>query len=214
MFVIYIYLFVWMGCQKQIKKAVFSHFAECNGHDTRQSDNMLCREPRSRHSAKMACLPSVLPVALGTDATFAECLIHWRSAKRRPLPSVRLALGKAFAECPIKCTRQRGLCRQIFYRAPFAECSTRQSLCRVYIVLCRVPEALGKEAVSGSVCMTPLGLKVWFALFRAMRPMTAWHAWTNRQHDSFYLWYVTDFQLVNTIHVTSPRQILNHGDRN
>ena len=33
MFVIYI-LFVWMGYKKQIKKAVFSHFAECNGHDT------------------------------------------------------------------------------------------------------------------------------------------------------------------------------------
>ena len=27
------------------------------------------------------------------------------------LPSVDLALGKGFAECPIKCTRQRGLCR-------------------------------------------------------------------------------------------------------
>ena len=148
-----------MGCQKQIKKAVFSHFAECNGHDTRQIDNMLCREPRSRHSAKMACLPSVLQVALGTDATFAECLIHWRSAKRRPLPSVSLALGKAFAECPINCTRQRGLCRQTFYRAPFAECSTRQILCRVYIILCRVPEALGKEAVSGSETASNQNLK-------------------------------------------------------
>jgi len=28
--------------------------------------------------------------------------------------------------------------------------NTRQRLCRVYIGLCRVPEALGKEAASGS----------------------------------------------------------------
>ena len=53
--VCYIYLlFVWMGCKKQIKKAIFSHFAECNGHDTRQSDN-----PRT---------------CLGT--CFAECTGH------------------------------------------------------------------------------------------------------------------------------------------
>ena len=66
------------------------------------------------------------------------------------LPSVRLALGKGFAECPIKCTWQRGLCRSTVYRAPFAECNSQQTICRVYIGLCRVPEALGKEAASGS----------------------------------------------------------------
>ena len=32
------------------------------------------------------------------------------------------ALGKAFAECPIKDTRQRGLCRSIFCHVFFAEC--------------------------------------------------------------------------------------------
>ena len=50
-------------------------------------ENMLCRVPRARHSAKVACLPSVFPAALGTVATFAECLSQRRSAKRRPLPS-------------------------------------------------------------------------------------------------------------------------------
>ena len=107
MFVIYIFcLFGWD--EKTNKKAVFSHFAECNGHDTRQSDDLrtclgtcfaeckghctrqtsqICRVPWARHSAKVACLPSVLPVALGTVATFAECLSQRRSAKRRPLPS-------------------------------------------------------------------------------------------------------------------------------
>ena len=86
-----------MGCKKQIKKAVFSHFAECNDNDTRQSDylgtcfaeckdhctrqtSQICRVPRARHSAKIACLPSVL-----TE----------HSANRLPLPSVLpVALGK------------------------------------------------------------------------------------------------------------------------
>jgi hypothetical protein len=36
-----------------------------------------------------------------------------------------------FVECPIKNTRQRGLCRRIFCRVLFAERGTRQSLCRV-----------------------------------------------------------------------------------
>ena len=153
-----------MECKKQTKKTIFSHFAECNGHDTRQSDylgtcfaectghctrqtSQVCRVRRARHSAKVACLPSVLTghsanrlplpsvllVALGTVATFAECLSQRRSANFAEcltltlskatvmvalavtatflLPSVRLALGKGFAECPIKCTRQRRLYR-------------------------------------------------------------------------------------------------------
>ena len=61
------------------------------------------------------------------------------------------ALGKGFAECPTKDTRQRRLCRLIFYRVVFAECNTRQSLCRVQIGLCRVPLALGKATDSRSV---------------------------------------------------------------
>ena len=60
------------------------------------------------------------------------------------------ALGKGFAECPTKDTRQRRLCRLFFCRVLFAECSTRQSLCRVQIGLCRVPLALGKFTESGS----------------------------------------------------------------
>ena len=123
-------------------------FCECNGHDTRQSDylgtcfaeckghctrqtSQICRVPRARHSTKVACLPSVFMVALGTMDTFVECArqiddlcrvlnLDTRQSRRHggarrhgdfSLPSVRLALGKGFAECPIKCTRQRGLCR-------------------------------------------------------------------------------------------------------
>ena len=66
------------------------------------------------------------------------------------LRSVGLALGNVFAECSTKNTRQRNVCRLCVRRVPFAECNTRQRICRVYIGLCRVPEALGKEAVSGS----------------------------------------------------------------
>ena len=137
----YIYLlFVWMGCKKQLKKAVFSHFAECNGHDTRQSDDLgtcfaeckgyctrqtsqICRVPRARHSVKVACLPSVLPVALGTAATFAECLSQRRSAKRRPLSS---AWRWHSAKPP---SRWRSSSQRLF----FAKCqiSTRQRLCQV-----------------------------------------------------------------------------------
>ena len=61
------------------------------------------------------------------------------------------ALGKAFAECPIKNTRQRPLCRPEFCRVLFAECGTRQRLCRMYLGLCRVFLTLGKASVSRSV---------------------------------------------------------------
>ena len=64
---------------------------------------------------------------------------------RFSLPSVPGALDKAFAECPIKDTQQRGLCRSNFYRVFFAECRTQQRLCRVQFGLYRVPQALGKE---------------------------------------------------------------------
>ena len=66
------------------------------------------------------------------------------------VPSVDVALGKGFAECPIYCTRQRTLCRQKLCRRVFAECNTRQTLCRVQTWVCRVFRALGKEPVSSS----------------------------------------------------------------
>ena len=47
------------------------------------------------------------------------------------LPSAVLALSKAFAECPTNGTRQRTLRRMRLCRLLFAECGTRQSLCRV-----------------------------------------------------------------------------------
>ena len=60
------------------------------------------------------------------------------------------ALGKGFAECPIKNTRQSWLCRHFFWRVLFAECYTRRTICRVFYVFCRVFRALGKLKESGS----------------------------------------------------------------
>jgi hypothetical protein len=66
------------------------------------------------------------------------------------LPSAPRHSAKIFAECPKKSTRQRSLCRCTVCRAFFAECYTWQSLCRVFLRLRRVPEALGEEVDSGS----------------------------------------------------------------
>ena len=63
------------------------------------------------------------------------------------------ALGKVFAECPIENTRQRDVCRHCRCNVLFAECYTRQSLCRVFFGLCRVPVAHGKVTVFGSEAM-------------------------------------------------------------
>ena len=66
------------------------------------------------------------------------------------LPSVGLALGKVFAECSIKNTWQRQLCRVFVRRVPFAECNTRQNLCQVFFGLPRVPWTHGKATDSDS----------------------------------------------------------------
>jgi hypothetical protein len=52
----------------------------------------------------------------------------------RVLPGTRQSLCRV----PKKSTRQRRLCRCTVLRALFAECDTRQSLCRVFFKLCRV----------------------------------------------------------------------------
>ena len=66
------------------------------------------------------------------------------------LRSVGLALGNVFAECSTKNTRQRQLCRVLFCRVPFARCNTRQTLCRVFFCLRRVPWAHSQHMNSGS----------------------------------------------------------------
>ena len=77
--------------------AKFRNFAECFGLDTRQTWETLpsvflsCTRQNRRHRA--------IPLTFFCrEFIFAECL---------------LTLGKLFAECPIKNTRQTTVCRQI-----------------------------------------------------------------------------------------------------
>ena len=93
--VCYIYLlFVWMECKKQIKKTAFSHFAECNGHDTRQSDYL--------RTTWEHALPSAKAIALGKHHRFAECHgpgTRQRSPLCRVSKSTALSKASTFAEC-------------------------------------------------------------------------------------------------------------------
>jgi len=102
----------------------------------------LCRVPHvlalGKESFKKNFKKS-LPSAGRVDTRQSDRQRNRRRDGRFSLPSVSGALGKAFAECPIKYTRQRVLCRSIFCRVCFAECRTRQRLCRVQYSLCRVP---------------------------------------------------------------------------
>jgi hypothetical protein len=126
-------------------------------------------ECRTEHSAKnltwgpslAGSLPSV-PGGTRQRLNLCQVLLGRHSAKR-PSPSPRQRNGcfslpsapwhstNLFAECPRKSTRQRRLCRCTVCRAFFAECDTRQSLCRVFLRLCRVLWTLGKAPVSSSV---------------------------------------------------------------
>jgi hypothetical protein len=105
-------------------------FAECCLEDTRQR-YLLCR---------------VSPGTLGKAAVS----VTRRRNDRFSLPSALWHSAKRFAECPRKSTRQRSLCRCSLCRVFFAECDTRQSLCRVFLRLRRVIQALGKAIDSVS----------------------------------------------------------------
>ena len=102
------------------------------------------------------------------------------------LPSAFLALGKGFTECPTKSTRQRLFCRLILCRVPFAECGTRQSLCRVYFGLYRVPTALGKAPVSSRHILKQWHFLTWCKFkthFDFTGPSVRWKAWAGQVHN-------------------------------
>ena len=121
------------------------YFAECFYHDTRQRLRF-CRVSLSRHSAKWKALPSAIPSWHSAN----DAVTVFSPSTTFFLPRVGSALGKAVAECSMKSTRQRAFCRQKLCRVRYAVGGTRQSRCRVFIVLCRVPPALGKAAEPGS----------------------------------------------------------------
>ena len=113
----------------------------------------LCRVPprwdtRQRNYKKnknifAGCLPGTAPgkenLKKKIKKIFAGCLWYgtrqskgWRSRRRNDhfsLPGAGFALGKVFAGCPIKSTRQRNLCRLTFCRRLFAECKVAFAGC-------------------------------------------------------------------------------------
>ena len=79
---------------------------------------------------------------------FAECILEKHSANHFFCRVSNLTLGKPFAECAIKNTRQIAVCWHCRCRVLFTECYTRQSLCQVFFGLCRVPVAQDKVTFS------------------------------------------------------------------
>ena len=156
-----------MRYKKQIKKVVFSHFAECNDHDTRQSDHLGTTWehafPSAMAIANITDLPSAMGQALGKGLLFAECLVgDTRHSGHLCRVSKSMVLGKSgtFAECLTLTLGKAAVTATFLCRVPDIVHSAKRSLpinclpsalCRVYIGLCRVPQALGKESASGSV---------------------------------------------------------------
>jgi hypothetical protein len=131
----------------------YRFFAECNVYGTRQR-NMLCR-------VLYQALGKVRDMGTPSGGFFAECCqadTRQRRRLRQPgavtaaflcrvLPGTRQTSLPSARE---KSTQQRRLCRCTVCRALFAECDTRQSLCRVFLRLCQVLQALGKAGDSSS----------------------------------------------------------------
>jgi hypothetical protein len=106
-------------------------------------------------------LPSASRQTLGKEIPFLSSVTKYTRQRRRLRHSgavtaaflCRVLPGTWQSLCRVleKRTRQRRLCRCTVRRALFAECDTRQSLCRVFSRLCRVLQALGKEALGKEV---------------------------------------------------------------
>jgi hypothetical protein len=144
----------------------YRFFAECSGSGTRQRTT-LCRVPYqaldkvSDGGTLLAdSLLSDVRQTLGKVNSFAECLLGHSAKTPSPSPIAVTAAflcpsalwhsANPFAECLRKSTRQRRLCRCTVCQALFVECDTRQRVCRVFLRLCRVLQALGKAGDSGS----------------------------------------------------------------
>ena len=119
-------------------------FAECS---TRQID-LRFAEGRGGSRQSLVVLLRACEL-LSAKVTFCRELIFEHLAKEPStrhgdfsLPTAVMVLGKDFAECPTKGSRQRGLCRQNFYRGLFAESS---SLPRAFVLL---PSARGARQSS------------------------------------------------------------------
>jgi hypothetical protein len=110
----------------KVRLSVTSLFTECRTLVTGPHSAKTCL-PSVKHSAKgalgkgpSAAVPKLTAVSLCRDGRFSLPSAVWHSAN-------------IFAECPRKSSRQRRLCRCTVHRAFFAECNTRQSICRVFL---------------------------------------------------------------------------------
>ena len=149
--------FISKNREKRSKKRKIGHFAECLSQYTRQSGlpqdstTVLCQVLKPWHSAKFQTFAECQDPALGKAATWrhsgpALCRVPDADTRQSAGPEWRhvaallsaKALGKVFAECPKSDTRQRSLCRGRLCRVAFAECNTRQRVCRVQTGLCQV----------------------------------------------------------------------------
>ena len=137
----YIFVISVSKTRENKKQKKIGHFAECKSHSTRQSDhtwptgNNLCRVQKLLHSAKVQTLPSASCQTLGKNSNIYR-VPH--GSTRQTLNfgrvSFRLALRKIaviVTPRPKKGTQQSPLRRHRVYRLGFAECYTRQTLCRV-----------------------------------------------------------------------------------
>jgi hypothetical protein len=119
-------------------------FAECHYTSTRQR---ACTLPSADlgHSTKSIYFAECFSQALGKRPS-----LFLPPSRSFFFPRAGLGLGKVFAECPTKNTRQRVLCWPFLYRFLFAEYNTWQRVCRVLILFCRACHTLGKWGFSRS----------------------------------------------------------------
>jgi hypothetical protein len=150
----------------------YSFFAECGGPGTRQRDT-LCRVPVEQHSAKRltkgpadGSFVERCPVGTRQRGNFlAECIRRhsaktsspsprrrdggfslssttWHSVKSVPSAREKVLSKEGFAD--VLCAEPS--LPSVTLGKGFAECDTRQRLCRVFFRLCRVLQTLGKAS--------------------------------------------------------------------
>ena len=134
-----------------------------------------------------------------------------------PLPSAVVALGKSSTECPTCGTRQRSLCREGICRQLFAECSTRQRLCRVKSLLCRVQLHSAKHASAVVIVFLHWGAHVFLdhsivsGLILSFVCLFKLPYWTC---SILLLYLILKDNLNSNFHSFLPKKIFNYFDRN
>ena len=149
-------VFQWTLGKGTIKSDRWSLFAECFSSDTRQT---------------LETLPSVLFLTPGKVEKICRVFSVVHSAKSTsPFHPVKIFLPRVYF-CRVFTDTRQTVCRvpdkkhSANYCLPtnqcrvlYAECNTRQSICRVFLGVCRVPLTLGKSTVSRSAPVEKLAV--------------------------------------------------------